>query len=65
MPIPKDPYMLLSWVNMKLRDTYPSLEALADGELESEDELSEKIVKKLESVGYFYDSANNQFVQRG
>ena len=57
--------MLLSWVNMKLRDAYPSLTVLADAELESEDELSEKIVKKLESVGYFYDSTHNQFVQKG
>jgi hypothetical protein len=65
MQIPKDPYMLLSWVNMKLRDSYPSLEALADSELESEDELSEKIIKKLESAGYFYDSTHNQFVQKG
>ena len=27
---PKDPIMLLSWVNMKLRDFYPSLESLCE-----------------------------------
>ena len=26
--IPKDPAMLLSFINLKLRDYYPSLEAL-------------------------------------
>jgi glycine cleavage system regulatory protein len=28
--LPKDPFMLLSWVNMKLRDRYESLQALCD-----------------------------------
>ena len=27
---PKDPAMLMSWANMKLRDFYPSLEAMCD-----------------------------------
>ena len=30
MALPKDPIMLLSVVNMKLRDTYSSLDALCD-----------------------------------
>lgn len=30
MTIPTDPYMLLSFVNMKLRDQYDSLEALCE-----------------------------------
>ena len=30
MLLPEDPYMLLSVVNMKLRDCYPSLDALCD-----------------------------------
>ena len=29
MAAPKDPYMLLSWANMKLRDLYPTMEELA------------------------------------
>ena len=28
--IPEDPVMLLSYVNMKLRDFYPSLDAFCD-----------------------------------
>ena len=32
MSAPKDPFILLSWVNMKLRDTYPSLEELCASE---------------------------------
>ena len=28
--IPKDPVMLLSFINLKLRDFYPSFEALCD-----------------------------------
>ena len=27
---PKDPIMLMSWVNMKLRDFYPSLETMCE-----------------------------------
>ena len=27
---PKDPIMLLSWTNMKLRDYYPSLDKLCE-----------------------------------
>ena len=32
MAAPKDPIMLLSWANMKLRDSYPSPEELGYGE---------------------------------
>ena len=60
MSVPKDPFMLLSWTNMKLRDLYPSLEELAAAE--SAD--AEEITGKLEAAGYFYDSAKNQFVIR-
>ena len=60
MAIPKDPFMLLSWANMKLRDLYPSLTELAAAE--SGD--AEEIARKLENVGYIYDSAKNQFVIR-
>lgn len=56
--IPKDPVMLLSFVNMKLRDFYGSLETLC-GELEIDcGELKEK----LASIDYHYDGEKNQFV---
>lgn len=57
MNLPKDPYMLLSVVNMKLRDNYSSFEALCDDLDVSGAEISEA----LEKIGYVYDSENNQF----
>lgn len=57
MNLPKDPYMLLSVVNMKLRDSYPSFEALCDDLDVSDAEISEV----LEKIGYAYDNENNQF----
>ena len=55
--IQSDPFMLLSFVNMKLRDEYDSLEALC------EDLSLEKstIIEKLEAVGYQYDEGTRQF----
>ena len=58
MPIPSDPNMLLSYVNLKLRDYYSSLEALCD-EL---DVSREEIEQKLQSIGYSYQKERNQFV---
>ena len=56
--IPNDPVMLLSYINLKLRDFYPSLEAFC----EDTDENMEKIVDKLSQIDYHYDSEKNQFV---
>ena len=58
--IPQDPEMLLSFMNMKLRDNYSSLEALADDMDISKEEL-ESIKEKLEGIGYSYDPERNQF----
>lgn len=55
--IPKDPYMLLSVINTKLRDEFPSLDELCD----SLDIDKEEISRKLESAGFEYDSEQNQF----
>ena len=55
--LPEDPIMLLSVINMKLRDQYSSLDALADG-LDAD---AEEIKKKLAEAGYKYDPAQNQF----
>ena len=47
MRLPEDPVMLYSFINMKLRDFYPSLDALCeDMNVEKED-----IVRKLKLVG--------------
>lgn len=58
MALPKDPIMLLSVVNMKLRDTYSSLDALCD----NLDESRADIEKMLSSAGYAYNESVNQFV---
>lgn len=60
MPIPSDPNMLLSYVNLKLRDYYSSLEALCDDLDVSRAEIEEK----LGSIGYSYQEELNQFVQK-
>ena len=59
--IPKDPVMLMSFMNMKLRDKYSSLEALADDLDISEGELKE-LIEKLKGAGFEYISARNQFI---
>lgn len=56
--IPKDPVMLLSYINTQLRDCYPSLEALAEG-LEID---KSEVIEKLRGIDYEYDKERNQFV---
>ena len=56
--LPNDPIMLLSFVNMKLRDVYASLDALC----EDMDADKEAIIAKLLEVGYEYHQETNQFV---
>lgn len=56
--LPKDPVMLLSAVNMKLRDQYASLDALCEDMDISRAEIEEAIL----TVGYAYDEKTNQFV---
>lgn len=58
--LPKDPVMLLSYMNMKLRDNYSSLDALCD-DLEINNEELAEIIGKLEGIGYEYNSERNQF----
>ncbi|MCI9071278.1 MAG: DUF4250 domain-containing protein [Lachnospiraceae bacterium] len=56
--IPRDPAMLLSFVNLKLRDYYSSLEALC----EDLDVDQEEITEKLSGIDYQYDPKKNQFI---
>ncbi len=53
----KDPAMLLSMVNMKLRDEYSDLDELC-GAMDID---RTELVKKLESAGYRYDEENRCF----
>lgn len=57
MELPKDPVMLYSFINMKLRDFYPSLDALC----EDMDVKKEDIIRKLKVVGFEYDADKNRF----
>ena len=57
MPLPKDAFILFSVINMKLRDFYPSLDALCDDLGESR----EKIEETLKNAGFSYDEKLNQF----
>ncbi|MCM1499808.1 MAG: DUF4250 domain-containing protein [Clostridium sp.] len=56
--IPNDPMMLLSYINTKLRDDYPSLESLCEDLNLDQEELS----SKLSTIGYTYDAALNRFL---
>lgn len=58
MSIPNDPMMLLSFVNLKLRDYYSSLDNMCeDMELVKDD-----IIAKLADIDYEYDKDLNKFV---
>ena len=56
--LPNDPIMLLSAVNMKLRDRYASLDDLC----EDMDVSREDITAKLAEAGYEYNPERNQFI---
>ena len=56
--LPNDPYMLLSAVNMKLRDGNSSLEDLCS----DEDASLEEVIKKLSKIGYTYDEKQRKFI---
>lgn len=56
--LPEDKNMLLSVINMKLRDQYDSLEELC----EDMDEDRDSIIKKLDEAGYIYSEKRHAFV---
>ena len=56
--IPNDPVMLLSFVSLKLRDFYDSLDALCD-DLDAD---RSEIEAKLSAINYTYNKERNQFV---
>lgn len=58
MNIPKDPVILLSYINTKLRDEYPSLDDLCLSL-----NIEEAWLKStLSSISYTYDKEKNQFI---
>lgn len=55
--LPKDPMILLSYLNTKLRDEYPSLEALCE-----DIELDQGALEEtLGAVGFRYDPDRKRF----
>lgn len=58
MEFPNDPVILLSFVNMHLRDNCPTLTDFC-----ARNETDQKLLEaKLAQIGYQYDAARNQFV---
>lgn len=55
--LPKDPILLLSYVNTKLRDDYSSLDAMCD-DLQID---REELARTLHAVDYHYDAEHNRF----
>lgn len=56
--LPKDPVMLLSYVNTKLRDEYSSLQEFCLAADVSAGELKQK----LAGIDYHYDETANRFI---
>lgn len=60
MYIPKDPFMLLSFINTQLRDNYKSL----DDFCKANDVDKQEILAPLTAAGYFYDPKANCFSEK-
>ena len=57
--IPKDPVMLLSYINTQLRDNYPDMDELCRSLCLDRKDVDEK----LASIDYEYDPEKNQYVK--
>ncbi len=55
--LPQEPEILLGFINMKLRDSYSSLEELCD----DLDLPRGYIDNALTAAGYYYDEKNNRY----
>ena len=55
--LPQDPMMLMSFINMKLRDFYPDLDSLCE-DLEID---RNSLEAKLKELGFEYSAKNNRF----
>ncbi|MCD8047362.1 MAG: DUF4250 domain-containing protein [Clostridiales bacterium] len=56
--LPQDPVILLSYVNTKLQDQYPSLDTLCD-DLEAD---RAQLEEALRAINYEYSPERNQFI---
>lgn len=57
MELPADDFILLSFINTKLRDNYGSLEELCD----DLDFSADEIISRLSALGYEYCQDDNVF----
>lgn len=55
--IPQDPIMLMSWLNLKLRDFYPDLDSLCDDLGLDRKEIEEK----MKAAGFEYSEEHRKF----
>lgn len=55
--LPSDPFMLMSFINMKLRDQYASLDDLCD----DMDIDKDWLLEKLRMAGFDYSAKENKF----
>ncbi len=60
MTLPKDPFMLLSYINTQLRDNFSSLSELA-ASLGADEEQIRSILK---GAGFIYSDNLNRFVTK-
>lgn len=58
LKLPKDPVILLSYINTQLRDFYPSLEELCKALCIEQDTL----IKTLSGIDYHYNPEQNCFL---
>lgn len=58
MSLPRDPFLLLSYVNTQLRDFCENLDDLC----RTLDIDEQALVSQLADIGYLYDPAQNRFI---
>ena len=58
MSLPKDPFILLSVLNTRLRDFYPTLDECC----KAEDIDKDAVIHPLASIRYRYSAEKNQFI---
>ena len=58
--LPKDPVILISFVNTQLRDNYTSLDDFCANYIVEKNDLIEHLL----DYGYHYDDSKNQFLSR-
>jgi len=58
--LPKDPVILVSFINTQLRDNYATFDAFCANYSVEKEEIAENLL----DYGYQYDAAKNQFLSK-